>query len=42
MKEYKYEGETFLIEDTDACEIKVSDKTNSVSGHSEQRRPQRV
>ena len=31
MKEYKYEGATFLIEDTDACEIKVSDKTNSVS-----------
>ena len=31
MKEYKYKGELFLIEDTDACEIKVSDKTNSVS-----------
>ena len=31
MKEHKYDGETFFIEDTDACEIKVSDKTNSVS-----------
>ena len=31
MKECKYEGETFLIEDTDACEIKVADQTNSVS-----------
>ena len=42
MKEYKYEGETFLIEDTDACEIKVSDKDELCVGHSEQRRPQRV
>ena len=31
MKEYKYKGELFLIEDADACEIKVSDKTNFVS-----------
>ena len=31
MKEYKYKGETFLIEDTRACEIKVSDKVNAVS-----------
>lgn len=31
MKEYKYNGEAFFIEDTDACEIKVSDKINSVS-----------
>ena len=31
MKEYKYNGEVFFIEDTDACEIKVSDKVNSVS-----------
>ena len=31
MKEYKYNGESFFIEDTDACEIKVSDKTKSVS-----------
>ena len=31
MKEYKYNGESFFIEDTDACEIKVSDKTNSDS-----------
>ena len=31
MKEYKYRGETFLIEDTSACEIKVTDKVNTVS-----------
>ena len=31
MKEHKYKGESFLIEDTGACEIKVSDKTNTVS-----------
>ena len=31
MKEYKYNGQSFLIEDTTACEIKVSDKVNTVS-----------
>ena len=31
MKEYKYKSEWFLIEDTNACEIKVSDKVNTVS-----------
>ena len=30
MKEYKYNGESFVIEDTTACEIKVSDKANTV------------
>ena len=31
MKEYKFNGEPFLIEDTKACEIKVTDKQNTVS-----------
>lgn len=31
MKEYGYKGEVFYVEDTNACEIKVSDKVNSVS-----------
>ena len=31
MNEYKYKGESFFLEDTDACEIKVSDTTHSVS-----------
>ena len=31
MKEYTYKGESFLIEDTGACEIKVSDKANTLS-----------
>ena len=31
MKEYVYNGETFVIEDTNACELKVSDKVNTVT-----------
>ena len=31
MKEYVYRGEWFEIEDTDACELKVSDKVNTVT-----------
>ena len=31
MKEYKFKGESFLVEDTKACEVKVSDKANTVS-----------
>ena len=31
MEEYKNKGEVFYVEDTNACEIKVSDKVNTVS-----------
>ena len=31
MKEYKYEGETFQVEDLDGSEVKVSDGLNTVS-----------
>ena len=31
MKEYVYNGEAFVIEDTNACELKVSDKVNTVT-----------
>lgn len=31
MKEYKYEGETFQIQQVGECEIKVSDDKNTVS-----------
>ena len=31
MNEYKHKGESFLVEDTKACEIKVSDRVNTVS-----------
>jgi len=31
MKEYVYKGERFEIEDADACELKVSDKINTVT-----------
>ena len=31
MKDYYYNGERFVIEDTDACEVKVSDKINTVT-----------
>ncbi len=32
MTQYEYNGETFFIDDAaDTCEIKVSDKTNTVS-----------
>ena len=31
MKEYKYNGEIFSVEDTKACEIRVSDKVSTVS-----------
>ena len=30
-KKYEYRGETFYIEDTDKCEIKVSDGVNVLS-----------
>jgi hypothetical protein len=29
MKEYKYEGETFQIDDSGGCEVKVSDGENT-------------
>lgn len=31
MKEYKYQGEEFLIRDLSTCEVEVSDNTNTVS-----------
>lgn len=31
MKEYKYQGETFYVDDSGSCEIKVSDKVNTIS-----------
>ena len=31
MKEYKYKNETFKLEAADSCEIKVSDKVNTIS-----------
>ena len=31
MKEYEYKGETFYIADSGSCEIKVSDKANTIS-----------
>ena len=31
MKECVYQGERFEVEDTDACELKVSDKVNTVT-----------
>ena len=31
MKEYKFKGESFFVEDTNACEVKVSDKANTIS-----------
>ena len=29
MKEYKYQGETFQVDDSGGCEIKVSDGQNT-------------
>lgn len=31
MKEYVYNGQRFEVEDSDACELKVSDKMNTVT-----------
>ena len=31
MKEYKYQGETFQVDDSGGCEIKVSDGQNTIS-----------
>ena len=31
MKEFKYEGETFQVDDSGGCEIEVSDKVNTIS-----------
>ena len=31
MKEYKYKGEMFQVGATDSCELKVSDKVNTIS-----------
>ena len=31
MRKYNYKGESFLVEDAKTCEIKISDKVNTVS-----------
>ena len=31
MKEYKYQDETFQVDDSGGCEIKVSDRVHTIS-----------